>query len=81
MPMSIRCAAAGWNFHLLLDLGFVGEDEPYKSSDLLAVVIFLWILANIYSEVFYIGFLPAIWLWQRVPRQFKFQMGLFCIIF
>tara|TARA_A200000113_G_scaffold35476_1_gene29067 strand:- start:71 stop:214 length:144 start_codon:yes stop_codon:yes gene_type:complete len=47
----MRCAAAGRNFHLLLDLGFVDEDEPYKSNVLL-VVIFLWILANIYLESF-----------------------------
>ena len=57
--MSIRCAAAVWIFSLLLDLGFVDEDEPDKSNILLAVMIFLWILANIYLEVFYIGFLPC----------------------
>ena len=48
----MRCAAAGRNFHLLLDLGFVDEDEPYKSIVLLVIVIFLWTLANIFLELF-----------------------------
>jgi len=50
--MSIRCAAAGRFFHLLRDLGFVDDDGAYKSKGLLAVMIFLWILANTYLELF-----------------------------
>ena len=50
--MSIRCTAAGRFFHLLRDLDFVDDDGAYKSKGLLAVMIFLWILANTYLELF-----------------------------
>ena len=54
--MSIRCTAAGRFFHLLFDLDFVDDNGAYKSKGLLAAMIFLWILANTYLELFKIGF-------------------------